>query len=103
MADPMVIMLLIAAAISAAEGIYTGEGGIADVVIILFVVVINSVLGVVQEGKAEEALAALQEMSAAQSKVIRDGRLETVASTELVVGDIILLEAGACSPSCSGG
>ena len=58
MADPMVIMLLVAAAISAAEGIYTGEGGIADVVIILFVVVINSVLGVVQEGKAEEALAA---------------------------------------------
>ena len=53
MADPMVIMLLVAAAISAAEGIYTGEGGIADVVIILFVVVINSVLGVVQEGKAE--------------------------------------------------
>ena len=99
MADPMVIMLLVAAAISAAEGIYTGEGGAADVVIILFVVVINSVLGVVQEGKAEEALAALQEMSAAQSKVIRDGRLETVASTELVVGDIILLEAGDSVPA----
>ncbi len=99
MADPMVIMLLVAAAISAAEGIYTGEGGIADVVIILFVVVINSVLGVVQEGKAEEALAALQEMSAAQSKVIRDGRLETVVSTELVVGDIILLEAGDSVPA----
>lgn len=99
MADPMVIMLLVAAAISAAEGIYTGEGGIADVVIILFVVVINSVLGVVQEGKAEEALAALQEMSAAQSKVIRDGRLETIASTELVVGDIILLEAGDSVPA----
>ena len=99
MADPMVIMLLVAAAISAAEGIYTGEGGVADVVIILFVVVINSVLGVVQEGKAEEALAALQEMSAAQSKVIRDGRLETVVSTELVVGDIILLEAGDSVPA----
>ena len=99
MADPMVIMLLVAAAISAAEGIYTGEGGVADVVIILFVVVINSVLGVVQEGKAEEALAALQEMSAAQSKVIRDGRLETIASTELVVGDIILLEAGDSVPA----
>lgn len=99
MADPMVIMLLVAAAISAAEGIYTGEGGVADVVIILFVVVINSVLGVVQEGKAEEALAALQEMSAAQSKVMRDGRLETVASTELVVGDIILLEAGDSVPA----
>lgn len=99
MADPMVIMLLVAAAISAAEGIYTGEGGVADVVIILFVVVVNSVLGVVQEGKAEEALAALQEMSAAQSKVIRDGRLKTVVSTELVVGDIILLEAGDSVPA----
>lgn len=99
MADPMIIMLLVAAAISAAEGIYTGEGGVADVVIILFVVVVNSVLGVVQEGKAEEALAALQEMSAAQSKVIRDGRLETVVSTELVVGDIILLEAGDSVPA----
>lgn len=60
MADPMVIMLLIAAVISAVAGAYTGEGGIADVAIILFVVVVNSVLGVVQEGKAEEALAALQ-------------------------------------------
>lgn len=99
MADPMVIMLLIAAVISAVAGAYTGEGGIADVVIILFVVVVNSVLGVVQEGKAEEALAALQKMSAATSKVIRDGRLDEVASTDLVVGDIVLLEAGDSVPA----
>ena len=99
MADPMVIMLIVAAAISAAEGLYTGEGGIADVVIILFVVVVNSVLGVVQEGKAEEALAALQEMSAAQTKVMRSGRFETIAATDLVVGDIVLLEAGDSVPA----
>ena len=99
MADPMVIMLLIAAVISAVAGAYTGEGGIADVAIILFVVVVNSVLGVVQEGKAEEALAALQKMSAATSKVIRDGRLDEVASTDLVVGDIVLLEAGDSVPA----
>lgn len=99
MADPMVIMLLIAAAISAVAGAYTGEGGIADVAIILFVVVVNSVLGVVQEGKAEEALAALQKMSAATSKVVRDGRLDEVASTNLVVGDIVLLEAGDSVPA----
>ena len=99
MADPMVIMLLIAAVISAVAGAYTGEGGIADVAIILFVVVVNSVLGVVQEGKAEEALAALQKMSAATSKVIRGGRLDEVASTDLVVGDIVLLEAGDSVPA----
>ena len=99
MADPMVIMLLIAAVISAVAGAYTGEGGIADVAIILFVVVVNSVLGVVQEGKAEEALAALQKMSAATSKVVRDGRLDEVASTDLVVGDIVLLEAGDSVPA----
>ena len=99
MADPMVIMLLIAAVISAVAGAYTGEGGIADVAIILFVVVVNSVLGVVQEGKAEEALAALQKMSAATSKVVRDGHLDEVASTDLVVGDIVLLEAGDSVPA----
>ena len=99
MADPMVIMLLIAAVISAVAGAYTGEGGIADVALILFVVVVNSVLGVVQEGKAEEALAALQKMSAATSKIIRDGRLDEVASTDLVVGDIVLLEAGDSVPA----
>lgn len=99
MADPMVIMLLIAAVISAVAGAYTGEGGIADVAIILFVVVVNSVLGVVQEGKAEEALAALQKMSAATSKVIRDDRLDEVASTDLVAGDIVLLEAGDSVPA----
>lgn len=99
MADPMVIMLIVAAVISAVTGFIQGEPDIADVVIILFVVVINSVLGVVQEAKSEEALEALQEMSAAQSKVIRDGKLMHLPSAELVPGDIVLLEAGDSVPA----
>ena len=99
MADPMVIMLLVAAAISAVSGAMQGEADIADVVIILVVVIINSVLGVVQEAKSEQALEALQEMSAAQSKVIRGGKLVHLPSSELVPGDVILLEAGDSVPA----
>ena len=99
MADPMVIMLIVAAAISALTGFIQGEPDFADVIIILFVVVVNSVLGVVQESKSEQALEALQEMSAAQSKVIRDGKIEVLASSELVPGDVILLEAGDSVPA----
>ena len=99
MADPMVIMLIVAAAISALTGIIQGEPDVADVVIILFVVVVNSVLGVVQESKSEQALEALQEMSAAQSKVIRDGKIIVVPSSELVVGDVVILEAGDSVPA----
>lgn len=99
MADPMIIMLLIAALISALEGLYKGSADFADVIIILFVVILNSVLGVVQEAKAEEALAALQEMAAATSKVIRDGVQVVVPSSELVVGDIVILEAGDSVPA----
>ncbi len=99
MADPMVIMLLVAAAISAVSGAVQGEADFADVVIILVVVIINSVLGVVQEAKSEQALEALQEMSAAQSKVIRGGKLVHLPSSELVPGDVILLEAGDSVPA----
>jgi Ca2+-transporting ATPase len=99
MADPMIIMLLVAAVISAATGAAQGEGDYADVVIILFVVVVNAVLGVVQESKAEDALEALQEMAAATSRVVRDGVTETVRSEELVTGDVVLLEAGDAVPA----
>ena len=99
MADPMVIMLIIAAIISAVTGMAQGEADFADVFIIMFVVILNSVLGVVQEYQAENALAALQEMSAAQSKVIRDGRQITVPSAEVVPGDIVVLEAGDAVPA----
>lgn len=99
MADPMVIMLLVAAAISVITGFIQGEPEWADAAIILSVVILNSVLGVVQEAKSEQALEALQEMSAAQSKVIRDGKLVHLPSSELVPGDVVLLEAGDSVPA----
>ena len=105
LADPMTIILLVAAAISGGLAIYEsmahpGEGeGFADVIIILAVVLINAVLGVYQESKAEKAIEALQEMSAATSKVLRDGKIQVIPSEDLVVGDIILLEAGDSVPA----
>ena len=99
MADPMVIMLLVAAAISVITGFIQGEPEWADAAIILSVVILNSFLGVVQEAKSEQALEALQEMSAAQSKVIRDGKMSHMPSSELVPGDVVLLEAGDSVPA----
>ena len=98
MADPMIIILLVAAAISAVLAVVEGES-FADVIIILAVVIINAVLGVYQENKAEKAIEALQAMSAATSKVLRDGKITVVPSAELVVGDIVLLEAGDAVPA----
>ena len=103
LAEPMTIILIVAAAISAGVEVYEGlQHGFefpADVVIILAVVIINALLGVFQESKAEKALEALQEMSKAQSKVIRDGKQISIASEDLVVGDIIILEAGDSVPA----
>ncbi len=96
--DPMIIILLFAAAISGVMAVVENES-FADVIIILAVVLINAVLGVYQESKAEKAIEALQEMSAATSKVIRDGVLKVVPSESLVVGDIIALEAGDAVPA----
>ncbi|MBQ9907193.1 MAG: cation-translocating P-type ATPase [Oscillospiraceae bacterium] len=92
--NPMILVLLAAAVISAVTGIIS-EGKLeADVFIILFVVIANAVLGVYQENKAEAAIEALQAMSAAQSKVYRSGELIVIPSAELVPGDVITLEAG---------
>ena len=92
--NPMIIVLIAAAVISAITGIIS-EGKLeADVFIILFVVLANAVLGVYQENKAESAIEALQAMSAAQSKVYRSGELVVIPSSELVPGDVIALEAG---------
>ena len=96
--DPMIIILIVAAVISGITSVYSGES-FADVIIIMIVVVINAVLGVVQESKAEKAIAALQEITAATSKVIRDGHQITVKSEELVPGDVIVLEAGDAVPA----
>ncbi|MEG1048937.1 MAG: HAD-IC family P-type ATPase, partial [Oscillospiraceae bacterium] len=96
--DPMTIILLVAAAVSGVTAAYSGES-FADVIIILTVVVINALLGVYQENKAEKAIEALQEMAAATSKVIRDGKQVSMKSSELVPGDIVVLEAGDAIPA----
>ena len=102
--DPMILILIGAAVVSAVTTVIanntTGEGeSFADVFIILFVVVLNSVLGVIQESKAEAAIEALKNMTAATSKVLRDGKQITVKSEDLVPGDVILLEAGDSIPA----
>lgn len=104
LAEPMTIILIVAAIISAGVEIYNGISlnhweFPADVVIIMAVVLINAILGVFQESKAEKAIEALQEIAAAQSKVIRDGHQISVRSEDLVVGDIIVLEAGDAVPA----
>lgn len=96
--DPMIIMLLAAALISAITAIMNGDS-FTDVFIILFVVIINTVLGIIQENKAENAIESLMEMTKATSKVLRDGKLKHVKSEELVVGDVIVLEAGDAVPA----
>ena len=98
MADPMILILLVAAVISAVTAIYSGES-FADVFIILFVVIVNAVLGVVQESKAEQAIEALKEMTSATSRVERAGVAQSVKSEDLVVGDVVLLEAGDAVPA----
>ncbi|MBC3797866.1 cation-translocating P-type ATPase [Acetobacterium tundrae] len=95
--DPMIVILMAAAIISGITAVYSGES-FADVIIILAVVIINSVLGVYQESKAEKAIEALQAISAATSKVMREGEIQVVKSEDLVVGDVILLEAGDSIP-----
>lgn len=104
LADPMIIMLLVAAFISAGTTIYsnvvTGANeSYADLFIILFVVILNTILSVVQESKAENAISALMEMTKATSKVIRDGQIQIIKSEDLVVGDVIVLEAGDAIPA----
>lgn len=104
LADPMIIILIVAAVISAVTTVYEGKVSGSpsfptDTVIILAVVLINAVLGVLQESKAEKAIEALQEMSAATSKVIREGRIMTVKSEDLTVGDVVVLEAGDAVPA----
>ena len=98
LSDPMIIILLVAAAVSGVTAAYSGES-FADVFIILIVVLINAVLGVYQESKAEKAIEALQEMTAATSKVIRGGKQVSLKSEELVPGDVVVLEAGDAVPA----
>ena len=97
--DPMLIILLAAAGVSALTGMLAGESEWAEVIIILAVVLLNAVLGVFQESKAEAAIEALQTMTAATCKVLRDGKMAILRSDELVPGDVVLLEAGDSVPA----
>ena len=96
--DPMLIILMVAAAVSAVTNYFSGEG-FAEVFIILIVVLLNAILGVYQESKAEAAIEALQTMTAATSKVLRDGKQVLLHSDELVPGDVVVLEAGDAVPA----
>lgn len=96
--EPMTVILIVAAVISAITSAYANESS-ADVFIIMFVVLINAILGVYQESKAEKAIEALQEMAAATTKVLRDGSVADIRSEDLVVGDVVILEAGDAVPA----
>ncbi|MGB3989525.1 MAG: HAD-IC family P-type ATPase, partial [Acetivibrionales bacterium] len=91
--DPMVIILIAAAAVSGVVG------EMADAAVILVVVILNSILGVVQEGKAEKAIEALARLSSPFTRVRRGGHVMQIKSEELVPGDIVLLEAGDAVPA----
>lgn len=105
LADPMILILLVAAVVSLVLTIVNNSNpanekeSFADVIIISVVVILNATLSVVQEGRAEKSLAALQNMTKAHAKVIRDGVQTTVDSSNLVVGDVIVLEAGDSVPA----
>ena len=97
--DFMIIILIIAAIISAFVSFIQGENDYIDSIIIISIVVLNAIMGLVQEAKAEKSLEALKDMSAPVAKVRRNGRIETVKGTEVVPGDIVLLEAGNFVPA----
>lgn len=94
-ADAMVLILIAAAALSAFMAVREGGfGGWIDVIVILAIVLINAGLGVYQEGKADQAIAALRRMSSPQTKVLRDGKQILIASEQIVPGDIVVIDAG---------
>ena len=96
--DPMVLVLIAAAVISSVTAALAGES-FADVFIILSVVILNAVLGVIQESKAESAIEALKDMTASESTVLRDGAAVRIPSDEIVPGDIVILNAGDAVPA----
>ena len=97
--EPMLIILLVAAALSVGASALSGHAEWSDAIIILIVVLVNSILGVVQESKAEKAIAALQEISSPTCKVRRNGHQMVIHSSLVVPGDILVLEAGDSIPA----
>lgn len=103
-ADPMIIMLLVAAAIQAIVNVLQMKDGFnmsefADVIVIMAVVIINTIMSLIQETKAEDAMNALMQMTASTSKVLRDGKIEIIKSEDVVLGDVIVFEAGDTVPA----
>ncbi|MBR2451956.1 MAG: calcium-translocating P-type ATPase, PMCA-type [Rikenellaceae bacterium] len=94
----MIIVLLVAAVISGVTGYMNGEG-ITDAIIILSILIVNAIIGVFQEAKAENALDALEKLSAPHCKVVRDGEHKVIESRDLVVGDIVEIETGDSVPA----
>ena len=92
--DFMILLLIGAAVISFAVSYWNGEKDFVDSAIIIAIVVLNAILGVLQESKAEKALEALKELSAPKAKVLRDGKAKEISAEDVVVGDILLLSAG---------
>ena len=99
--DFMIIILIIASIISAGVSYMQGENDYIDSIIIIAIVVLNAIMGVVQEAKAEKSIEALQKMTPRKTKVIREGKTEEINAEDLVPGDIIILEAGNYVPADS--
>ena len=99
--DFMIIILIIASIVSAVISNIQGENNYIDSIIIIAIVVLNAIMGVVQEAKAEKSIEALQGMTPMKAKVIRDGITNDIHADEIVPGDIILLEAGNYVPADS--
>ena len=97
--DFMIIILIIASVISAAVSYFQGENDYIDSIIIIAIVILNAIMGVVQEAKAEKSIEALKEMTPPRAKVIREGVTKEINAEELVPGDIIILEAGNYVPA----
>ena len=98
--DVLVILLLIATVISAGLWMYERETALPyEAIAILAVVMLNAIMGYIQQSRAEEAVAALRQMSAAHANVIRDGARQSVPAAEVVPGDIILIEEGDTVPA----
>jgi len=94
----MIIILLVAAAISGVVGVMEGEG-LLDTFVILGILVLNALIGAIQEKRAETSLEALKSMAAPASKVVRDGNVSELATRFLVPGDVVILETGSVIPA----
>ena len=97
--DFMIIILILASIISAVVSYLQGENDYIDSIIIIAIVVLNAIMGVVQEAKAEKSIEALQEMTPPKAKVTRNGLTNEINAEDLVPGDLIILEAGNYVPA----